>query len=166
MQNKKVNSMTQQCPFCEIIEGKGDAVRLYEDEQVLVIADIMPLGLGHCLVIPRQHVQGLYDLPDETASHLLVVARNIARILRETLEFDGLQLIQNNGWAAGQRVFHFHLHLIPCQHGASPLRLNPAIRRRRVSFSQLRQTFAPIHDNIAKSLSVQEREEDDSDNSS
>ena len=148
--------MTQQCPFCKIITGEGDAIRLYEDEKVLVIADIMPLGPGHCLVIPRQHVEALYDLPDETASHLLVVARNIARILRETLEFDGLQLIQNNGWAAGQRVFHFHLHLIPCNHGASPLRLNPAIQRKRSSFSQLQQIFTPVHDRIAEALLLQE----------
>lgn len=101
------------CIFCKIANGEIPSKTLYEDEKFRVILDLGPATRGHALVIPKEHAADLYELPEETASDVLVLAKKIAARMKEKLHCDGLNLIQNNGETAGQTVAHFHLHMIP-----------------------------------------------------
>lgn len=101
------------CIFCKIANGEIPSVSPYEDEDFKVIFDLNPASKGHALILPKQHFANLYELDDETASKVLKVAKRVTGALKEELGCDGYNLVQNNGEAAGQTVFHFHMHLIP-----------------------------------------------------
>lgn len=105
--------MEENCIFCKIARGDIPSATLYEDEEFRVILDLGPASKGHALILPKKHAANLFELPDETAAKALVVAKRIAGQLKEGLHADGLNLVQNNGAAAGQTVEHFHIHLIP-----------------------------------------------------
>lgn len=101
------------CIFCKIANGEISSKTLYEDEDFRVILDLGPATKGHALLLPKEHAENLYDLPDETAAKVLIRAREMAALMVERLHCDGLNLVQNNGEAAGQTVRHFHMHIIP-----------------------------------------------------
>lgn len=103
----------EDCIFCKIANGEIPSKTLYEDESFRVILDLSPATRGHALIMPKEHAASLYDLPDETASAVLVLAKKMAAVMSEKLKCVGLNLIQNNGEAAGQTIPHFHLHMIP-----------------------------------------------------
>ncbi len=103
----------EDCIFCRIAGGEIPSKTLYEDRDFRVILDLGPATRGHALILPKEHAENLYDLPEEAASKVLLLAQKMARIMVEKLHCDGLNLVQNNGEAAGQTVHHFHLHLIP-----------------------------------------------------
>ena len=105
--------MAENCIFCKIANGEIPAATLYEDEYFRVILDLGPASKGHALILPKQHAADLFELPDEVAAKVLPLAKTIAARLKEGLGADGINLVQNNGKAAGQTVFHFHMHLIP-----------------------------------------------------
>ena len=105
------------CIFCKIAAGEIPSKTLYEDEKFRVILDLGPATKGHALILPKRHAANLFELPEETAAAVMVVAKRLANTMRERLMCDGLNLIQNNGEAAGQTVNHFHLHLIPRYEG-------------------------------------------------
>lgn len=101
------------CIFCKIANGEIPSTTLYEDEDFRVILDLGPATRGHALLLPKEHYANLFELDDEVAAKALVVARKIAAKMKMALGADGFNLVQNNGEAAGQTVFHFHMHLIP-----------------------------------------------------
>ena len=101
------------CIFCRIANGEIPSKTLYEDSEFRVILDLGPAAKGHALILPKEHAENLYDLPEGTAAAAMVLAQRMARIMQKKLQCDGLNLVQNNGEAAGQTVHHFHLHLIP-----------------------------------------------------
>ena len=101
------------CIFCKIANGEIPSKTLYEDEDFRVILDLGPAAKGHALLMPKEHAANLYELPDETAAKVLVLAKKLAVQMTEKLHCDGFNLVQNNGEVAGQTVHHFHLHLIP-----------------------------------------------------
>lgn len=101
------------CIFCKIANGEIPAATLYEDEDFRVILDLGPASRGHTLILPKEHAANLYELPDDLASKAMIVAKKVGAKLVEGLGCDGLNIVQNNGEAAGQTVFHFHMHLIP-----------------------------------------------------
>jgi histidine triad (HIT) family protein len=103
------------CIFCRIVAGEAPASFVHRDELVSAFLDIRPVSPGHLLVIPNEHVIYTHDLPDATADHLFAVARRLARSLRQTdaVRADGVNLFVADGEAAGQDVFHAHLHVIP-----------------------------------------------------
>ncbi|MCL2664034.1 MAG: HIT family protein [Defluviitaleaceae bacterium] len=105
--------MSADCIFCRIINGSLPSYKIYEDELFVAFFDIYPKCIGHTLIVPKKHCANFYDLPKETASALMPAAQSVARRLRQVLNFDGLNVLQNNGEAAGQTVFHYHLQLIP-----------------------------------------------------
>lgn len=109
--------MENNCIFCKIANGEIPSATLYEDEEFRVILDLGPASRGHALILPKKHAANLFELPDETAEKAIVLAKKIAGKLKEGLGADGINLVQNNGEAAGQTVFHFHMHLIPRYHG-------------------------------------------------
>ena len=102
------------CPFCEITAGTRAASIVYRDDTTLAFMDNAPRNPGHVLVIPVQHADNLLELPPETARQMMALAQRIARAIRATdLKAEGIQLQMNTGKAAGQTVFHAHLHIIP-----------------------------------------------------
>lgn len=105
------------CIFCKLANGIIPTNSLYEDDLVKVIFDASPAADGHVLVIPKEHFDNLYSMDDETAAHVIKVAKKVAGAMNEALDVDGINLLQNNGEAAGQTVFHFHLHIIPRKMG-------------------------------------------------
>lgn len=86
---------------------------IYEDDDFKVILDLGPATKGHALILPKNHYRSLYDLPDTAASKVMLLAKKMAIQMTDKLKCDGFNLVQNNEEAAGQTVFHFHLHLIP-----------------------------------------------------
>ena len=105
------------CIFCKIANGEIPSATLYEDEDFRVILDISPAAKGHALILPKEHYADLYELEDETASKVLVLAKKMITKMTEVLGCDGYNIVQNNNEAAGQTVFHFHIHLIPRYEG-------------------------------------------------
>jgi histidine triad (HIT) family protein len=105
--------MQTNCIFCKIIAGEIPSATVYEDNDFKAIMDIGPAAKGHIIILPKKHSDELYDLDDDTAAKALLVARRLAKAMKEELKCDGINMLQNNGEASGQTVFHFHLHLIP-----------------------------------------------------
>lgn len=105
------------CVFCQIIAGSREATLVWQDEVCVAFGSLYPIQPGHVLLVPRRHVVTLYDLPPDLGAHLLPAASRIGSTLKSVLHADGLTLLQNNDKAAGQSVFHFHLHLIPRRTG-------------------------------------------------
>jgi histidine triad (HIT) family protein len=103
----------QDCIFCRIAAGEAPAVRVLETPQVLAFLDIAPVNYGHTLVIPKTHYENLLDLPDALWMEIGQICRRVAQALRATLQAQGFNLGMNNFAAAGQEVFHAHLHVIP-----------------------------------------------------
>ena len=101
------------CIFCKIANGEIPSPTLYEDEDFRVILDLGPATRGHALLLPKNHFANLFELDDETAQKAILVAKKMAGKMKAALGADGFNLVQNNGEAAGQTVFHFHMHLIP-----------------------------------------------------
>ncbi len=102
-----------ECIFCAIAEHRAPAAMLYEDEASLAFLDIHPLARGHTLVIPREHCANVFELSTTAGEAVMHATIKVARLLQQGLEPDGLNLLQSNGRAAGQTVFHFHFHLVP-----------------------------------------------------
>lgn len=106
----------EDCIFCKLANGDIPTRTLYEDELFRVIMDTSPATRGHALILPKEHADNLYELPDETAGKAMILAKKMACQIKKRLSCDGYNLVQNNGETAGQTVFHFHLHLIPRYH--------------------------------------------------
>ncbi len=109
--------MLDTCIFCKIANGMIPSKTIYEDEDFRVILDLGPATKGHALILPKEHSANLYELPDETASKVMVLAKKLATKMTEKLSCDGFNIVQNNGEVAGQTVMHYHLHLIPRYQG-------------------------------------------------
>lgn len=103
----------ESCIFCKIANGEIASKSIYEDEDFRVILDLGPATRGHALILPKHHSANLYELPDETAAKVMVLAKKLATKMTEKLGCDGFNIVQNNGEVAGQTVMHYHLHLIP-----------------------------------------------------
>ena len=107
----------EDCVFCKIVSGHIPSNTIYENSEFKVIMDASPAAKGHVLVLPKEHYKDIYDIDAETAGKLFQLAAVVARALKEVLNCDGLNILQNNGVIAGQTVFHFHMHLIPRYEG-------------------------------------------------
>lgn len=101
------------CLFCAMIEGKIPYSKVYEDDDFLAILDIRPVVFGHILLIPKLHHTNVTDIPSDLAEKVYPVVQKLSLALIKSLNCDGVNLVQNNGEAAGQEVFHGHLHIIP-----------------------------------------------------
>ena len=99
--------------FSKIIRGEIDSHKIYEDDQVIAILDIGPLSEGHALVIPKEPAVTIDELSDESAEAVGRVLPRIVRALKRITGAEALNILQNNGSAAGQAVEHVHFHLIP-----------------------------------------------------
>ena len=102
------------CIFCEILSGTLQSSIVYQDDRCTALMDIQPINTGHILVIPNSHANYLADLTEDTSAQLFLIARRIAAALRSSgIRCDGVNLFLADGEAAGQEVFHVHLHVFP-----------------------------------------------------
>lgn len=105
------------CIFCKIANGEIPSSTIYEDEDFRIFLDLNPAARGHALLVPKEHFNDLFDMNDELCQKAMALAKKLAGRMKEALGCDGFNLVQNNGAAAGQTIFHFHLHLIPRYEG-------------------------------------------------
>jgi len=105
------------CPFCDLIHGAGEVSMCFEDAEVVAFMDIQPVNAGHLLVVPREHYESIEDIPPSLASHLFQVSMQLAPVVKHVAGAEGLNLVVNSGVAAGQDVFHYHVHVIPRKPG-------------------------------------------------
>jgi len=103
----------EDCIFCKIVKGETPSFKVYEDNDVLAFLDIKPFTKGHCLVIPKQHFENVFDISEDALKKVAVIGKHLSEKLKNNLRADGIRLSQSNGVAAGQDIMHFHLHVIP-----------------------------------------------------
>lgn len=103
----------ENCIFCKLANGDIPTTTLFEDENFRVIFDASPATVGHALIIPKDHVANVFEISDELQAKAYQLAKKMAAILVDVFKADGINILQNNNEAAGQTVFHFHIHLIP-----------------------------------------------------
>mgnify|MGYP001034650085 CR=1 FL=1 len=103
----------EDCIFCKIAHGDIPSSTIYEDDDFRIILDLGPATRGHALILPKSHYADLFELPQDMAGRVMMLAQKTASVMRDKLSCDGFNLVQNNGESAGQTVFHFHMHLIP-----------------------------------------------------
>jgi len=96
-----------------VSEERLDCVVVYKDQDIMAIMDLYPATPGHLLILPRKHIETIYEMPPELSAHIMATAVIMAKAIKETLLPEGLNLVQANGAAAGQTIPHFHLHLVP-----------------------------------------------------
>jgi len=101
------------CIFCKIVKGEIPSAKIFENEHVMAFLDISQITKGHTLVIPKIHNENIFDMDAITARNLFEVVPLISNAIKSELNPAGMNLLSNAGEAAGQEVFHFHLHLIP-----------------------------------------------------
>lgn len=103
-----------QCIFCDIVNTKAPASIVYKDEICIAFMDIRPFNEGHLLVVPNKHAAYLADLDPETGGHVFKIAQKLSKALRESgIKCEGIDLFLADGEAAGQEVFHLHIHVLP-----------------------------------------------------
>ncbi|MDI7774047.1 HIT family protein [Asticcacaulis sp. EMRT-3] len=134
--------------FAKIISGDIPCARVYEDERILSFMDAFPQSKGHTLVIPKVAACNLFDIGDDDLQNLIVHTRRIARAVRDALAPDGLRIIQFNGEAAGQTVFHLHFHILPIWEGQTPARHGES---GMADIEVLKATAARIAEKLARS---------------
>lgn len=103
----------ENCIFCKLANGDIPTATVYEDEYLRAIMDAAPANKGHIIILPKSHAANIYELEDEYVSRAFVLAKKLAEALKKLTGCDGVNILQNNGEAAGQTVFHFHVHVIP-----------------------------------------------------
>ena len=106
------------CIFCKIANGDIPTNSIYEDDDFRVILDASPATKGHSLIIPKEHYKDMYEIDEKVAAKAMSLAKKLTVHMTDKLGCDGFNILQNNNEAAGQTVFHFHMHLIPRYNGA------------------------------------------------
>ncbi len=101
------------CVFCRIARGELPSHKVCEDERTLVFMDIAPVTDGHTLVVTREHFANLFEASPEALGAVMATAKRVAHAIETVLAPEGLMVFQLNGAAAGQTVFHYHMHLMP-----------------------------------------------------
>jgi histidine triad (HIT) family protein len=114
--NKEIHdddTIKEECVFCKIVRGSIPAVKIYEDDETLAFMDIKPNHKGHALVIPKDHFENIYSLPAEAAARVMLTAQKVAIAIKNGVDADGINIAMNNESAAGQLIWHAHMHIIP-----------------------------------------------------
>lgn len=112
MNNETINEK-KDCLFCKIIKGEIPSEKIYEDEHTFAFLDINPVNIGHTLLVPKKHSQNIFDIETKNLEEIVPTLKKLSLSIKEAVGADGINIISNNGEAAGQLVFHLHLHIIP-----------------------------------------------------
>jgi len=131
----------ESCIFCKIVRKQAPASIIFEDELVIAFLDIKPLNLGHVLVIPKAHSVDIFDIPASELSDVHKVVQLVSGAIKKATNADGISIIQQNGRAAGQDIFHLHVHVVPRFEGQKMPR-----------FSDLKEVDRTKLDDIAKKI--------------
>ncbi len=115
------------CIFCRIVAGEAPSAKVHEDGTTLTFLDIFPVSPGHTLVITKDHFANVFEATPEALAAVMNRAHATAQAIRRALRPDGLAVVQLNGAAAGQTVFHYHMHLLPRRTG-EPFTLHGRVR--------------------------------------
>jgi len=108
--------MAEDCIFCKIVRKEAPSSIVFENDQVLAFMDIRPVHEGHTLIIPKLHYVEVSDTPDEVLANTYIVTKRISVAVKKVTHADGISIVQQNGKAAGQDIFHMHVHVIPRFH--------------------------------------------------
>ena len=133
----------ESCIFCKIVQKQAPSSIIYEDEEVMVFLDIRTLNIGHTLVIPKAHYVDIFDIPQGLFSQVHNVSKQIALGVKKATNADGISIIQQNGKAAGQDIFHLHVHVVPRFEG-----------QKLQSFSELKEVDRASLDEMAKKIKL------------
>lgn len=109
--------MSDDCIFCQILQEKAPSYQVHETRYTKTFMDVFPASPGHCLIVTKDHYQDIFDATPDAIGMVGHVSTLIAHTVREELQCDGVAIIQLNGAAAGQTVFHYHMHVIPRNEG-------------------------------------------------
>lgn len=101
------------CIFCSIVSWESPSWTIYKDDLVTAFFDYFPASSGHLVIVPNQHHENIFDIPEDTLAHLVKVSKKIAHAYKDVLWVTDINILQNNGSQAWQTVFHYHMHLIP-----------------------------------------------------
>jgi len=127
------------CIFCKITEREIPSRIIFEDDLTLAFLDIFPISKGHTIIIPKNHYSNLEDIPNNELTELYKTVKKVAIRIRKNLEIDGYNVLQNNFKAAGQDIFHFHVHIIPRKSDDDRFRIK--IPRTQASDDELKKVF-------------------------
>jgi histidine triad (HIT) family protein len=105
--------MSESCVFCKIARKEAPASPVFEDEKVIAFMSIKPINIGHTLVVPKKHYENIFGISEDEVAHLYKIVKKIAYAVKKAVSADGIRIVQNNGEAAGQVIFHLHVHVIP-----------------------------------------------------
>lgn len=139
----------QECIFCGIAEGKIPSKKIYEDDKVIAVLDISPAAPGHVLVIPKQHISIMPQMPKDLVDHLGVVAKKMSHEVIKKLGVEGTSIFIANGAAAGQRAPHFMMHIIPRIEGDG-IQLDPPAAA--IPEDQMKQVLQQMQSSIDKNF--------------
>ena len=114
------------CIFCGIVLRAVTASIIYDDELTMAFMDMRQPNRGHVLVVPKTHVRDILALDDATGAAIMSTVARVARAVQAALAPDGMNIFQSNGEAAGQEVFHLHMHVLPRRAGDGLLRMDDA----------------------------------------
>lgn len=117
MEDEEKNRYDSSCTFCKIVSGELYSVKVFETKNTLAFMEISPANPGHVLVIPKEHYETIYDIDGDSLKDLMTISKDISKAIKKTFGPRGLDLVQKNGSAGGQKVEHFHMQLVPRDYG-------------------------------------------------
>ncbi len=139
------------CIFCKIVKGEIPSYKVYEDDNLYAFLDIFPQYKGHTLIIPKEHHESIFDLPDLMAAEILPLGKRLVKAIEKECNADGYNFLQNNREHAGQAVFHYHMHIIPRYKSKGPEGM-PGIHAPNVKYEptpeELKELAEKIKNNI------------------
>src|SRR3989338_6167063 len=144
----------KQCIFCQIIEGKVQSRKVYEDDSAIAILDVNPANPGHMLIMPKEHYSIMPQMPDEETGHIFAVAKALSNAALRSLEVQGSNIIVANGVAAGQRAQHFMVHLIPRKENDN---LNFEVPQKNIPEKELESMQEMLSGSLGKKVGEKER---------
>ena len=142
----------KQCIFCQIIAGKVQSKKVYDDEDVIAILDVNPANPGHLLIMPKEHYSIMPQIPEDEVGHIFMVAKALSNVSLRALEVQGSNIIVANGVVAGQRAQHFMVHLIPRKDNDN---INFQIPQKNIPEQELKK----IRDLLSKNLGTKAEEQ-------
>jgi histidine triad (HIT) family protein len=113
----------EDCIFCKIAKGDIPCFKVYEDDRVLAFEDVNPISDGHTLIIPKAHAENIWEISGEDLASIHLASKKVAEAIKETLDPEGVAVLQLNGRGVNQVVMHYHLHLIPRTSGGPELKM-------------------------------------------
>jgi len=101
------------CIFCQIVKGNATSWKIMENEFAYAFLDINPASKFHTLVIPKNHFKNIFEIPNTELKEVIALVKSVAKLYEKKLGITNIQIINNNGSAAQQDIFHIHFHIVP-----------------------------------------------------